>query len=360
MREAEVAAHDKTVHKTDVMQTIFTTDEVHSRDRFRQWRDVCEDRLVPMAQSCLGEDPFDAVIEGTSIGSLQFTKFSLSNLRASTTTQTLRHENHKTDQLFMSMVLSGAVHSEQYDRSSTDNIGDFSIRDTNRTWTIEHKGYSEVLAIQIPRGWLEAMLGSTRRFAGLTVGGHLPTATLARSFVSNLLNVGDRLSPQEAERMTAVAIDLVAASLAERLALDTPKALHGTLVLQRAKAHIAENLGDPDLGPTQVAAAAGVSLRRLQALFREDGRNVAAHIWERRLEKAARYLSDPGCLHIRLGEVAYRCGFVDQAHFSRRFRDRYGVSPRDYRHAALTRTRSEPDPPYPSASAAQSASTAFT
>ena len=319
------------------MQTLFTTDEVQSKDRFRQWRDICEDRLVPMSQTCLGDDPFHAVIEGTTIGKLQFTKFSLSNLRASTTPQTLRHENHKTDQLFMSMVLSGSVRSEQYDSSSTDRAGDFAIRDTNTPWTIEHSGYSEVLAIQIPRAWLEGMMGSTRRFAGLTVGGHLPATTLTRSFLSNLLSMGDRLSPLEAERMSSVAIDLVAASLAERLAMETPKRLHGTLIIQRAKAHIASNLGDPDLGPAQAAAAAGVSLRYLQEMFREDGRNVAAYIWQRRLEKAARLLSDPAGAHLQLGEVAYRCGFVDQAHFSRRFRDRYGLSPRDHRHAALVR-----------------------
>lgn len=136
------------------MQTLFTTDEVQSKDRFRQWRDICEDRLVPMSQTYLGEDPFHAAIEGTTIGKLQFTKFSLSNLRTSTTPQTLRHENPKTDQLFMSMVLSGSVRSEQYDSSSTDHAGDFSIRDTNTPWTIEHSGCCEVLAIQIRgRGW---------------------------------------------------------------------------------------------------------------------------------------------------------------------------------------------------------------
>lgn len=324
------------------MQTIFTTDEVNSKDRFRLWRDVCEDRLVPMAQNCLGDGPFHAVIEGISIGNLQFTKFSLSNLKASTTPQTLRHENHKTDHLFMSMVLSGSVSSEQNDRSSTDNVGDFSIRDTNTPWTIEHRGYSEVLAIQIPRAWLEGMLGSTRRFAGLTVGGALPVTALTRAFLSNLLSVGDRLSPGEAERMTATAIDLVAASLSERLAMETPKALHGTLIIQRAQAHIAANLGDFDLGPAQVAAAVGVSLRHLQDLFRQEGRNVAADIWQRRLEKAARQLADPGCAHLQLGEVAYRCGFADQAHFSRRFRDRYGMSPREYRHAA-SREAASPD-----------------
>ncbi len=319
------------------MQTLFSTDAAQSKDRFRQWREVCEDRLVPMAQDCLGDAPFHASIYGTSVGDIVFTKFTLSNLRAKTTPQTLRHENNKTDYLFMSLVMRGSVRAEQYGRSSTDNAGDLSIRDTNTPWTIEHDGYSEVLAIQLPRDRLEGLLGSTRRFAGLTVSGHLPTTTLARSFLFNLLRAGDGLTPDTAERMTAVGIDLIAASFAERLAMETPKALHGTLTVQRAKAHIAANLGDPELDPSQVAAAVGVSLRHLQTLFREDGRNVAAWIWQRRLETAAQRLSDPACLHLQVGEVAYRCGFVDQAHFSRRFRDRYGLPPRAYRHAALSR-----------------------
>lgn len=319
------------------MQTMFSTDEVHPKDRFRHWRDVCEDRLVPMVQNRVDDGPFHAIISGSTIGNLVLTKFALSNLRAVTTPQTLRHENNKTDHLFMSMVLTGAVSADQYDRSSTDRAGDFSIRDTNTPWTIEHDGYSEVLAIQIPRERLEAMLGSTRRFAGLTVGGDLPTAILARSFLSNLMRLGEQLTPHTAERMVGVALDLVVASVAERMALETPKALHGTVIVQRAKAHIAASLGDPDLDPAQVAAAAGVSLRHLQSLFREEGLNIAAWIWQQRLAAAAQRLSDPASLTMQVGEVAYRCGFVDQAHFSRRFRSRYGASPREYRHAALSR-----------------------
>jgi AraC family transcriptional regulator, positive regulator of tynA and feaB len=318
------------------MQVLFSTDDVSERERFRRWRDVCEGRIVPMAQNLVGDGPFNAVIEGVTVGGLDFTKFALQNLRAETTPQMLRHENNKTDYLFMSLVLSGSVGASQYDCSSTDRTGDFSVRDTNAPWTIEHSGYSEVLAIQIPRDRLESMLGSTRRFAGLTVDGNLPTATLARSFLGSLMREGDRLTPETAERMTAVGIELVVASLAERLAMDTPKALHGTLILHRANAHIAAHFGDPELDPPQVAAAAGVSLRHLQELFRQEGRNVAASIWLRRLETAARRLTDPACLHMQVGEVAYRCGFADHAHFSRRFRDRYGMSPRDYRQTALS------------------------
>ncbi|GJE58141.1 Transcriptional activator NphR [Methylobacterium trifolii] len=291
-----------------------------------------------MAQSSLNDDPFHASIDGTSIGGLVFTKFALSNLRAATTPQTLRHENNKTDHLFMSMVLSGSVCAGQNDRSTTDGTGDFSIRDTNTPWTLEHNGHVEVLAIQIPRGRLEGMLGSARHFAGLTVNSHLPVATLARSFLSDLLRMGDRLTPHAAERMTSVGIDLVVASVAERMAMETPRALHGTLIVQRAKAYVAANFRDPDLDPSQVAAAVGVSLRHLQTLFREHGRNVAAWIWQRRIETAAQRLSDPASLHVPLSDLAYGCGFVSQSHFSRRFRNRYGMSPSDYRHTALART----------------------
>ncbi|MCJ2067432.1 helix-turn-helix domain-containing protein [Methylobacterium sp. J-030] len=289
-----------------------------------------------MVQNRVDDGPFHASIAGATIGNLVLTKFALSNLRAVTTPQTLRHESNKTDHLFMSMVLTGAVSADQYDRSSTDRAGDFSIRDTNTPWTIEHDGYSEVLAIQIPRERLEGMLGSTRRFAGLTVDGTLPTAILARSYLCNLARLEGRLTPQAAERLVGVGLDLIAASVAERMALETPKALHGTVIVQRAKAHVAAHLGDTDLDPAQVAAAVGVSLRHLQMLFRGEGLNVAAWIWRRRLETAAQRLSDPACLAMQVGEVAYRCGFTDQAHFSRRFRDRYGASPRAYRHAALT------------------------
>lgn len=291
-----------------------------------------------MAQTCLGDEPFHATISGTSIGGLVFTKFALRNLKAATTPRTLRHENHKTDHLFMSMVLAGRVQADQYDRSSTDGAGDFSIRDTNTPWTIEHNGYSEVLAIAIPRERLEGPLGSARLFAGVTVGGGLPIATLTRSFLGNLLSLGDRLTPQVAENMVSTGLDLIVASLTERLGQEVRQPVQDSVVMQRAKAYIEANLHDPALDPPLLAAATGVSLRRLQALFRARGQHISDWIWDRRLEAAARRLADPGCLHLPLGTLAYGCGFTSQPHFSRRFKERYGLSPRDYRLRAILLT----------------------
>jgi AraC family transcriptional activator of tynA and feaB len=35
--------------------------------------------------------------------------------------------------------------------------------------------------------------------------------------------------------------------------------------------------------------------------------------------------------------LAYGCGFTSQAHFSRRFKDRHGLTPREYRDTAALR-----------------------
>jgi transcriptional regulator GlxA family with amidase domain len=36
-------------------------------------------------------------------------------------------------------------------------------------------------------------------------------------------------------------------------------------------------------------------------------------------------------------EISYRCGFADAAHFSRRFRSHFGLSPRSFRRGAAER-----------------------
>ncbi|MGE8131443.1 helix-turn-helix domain-containing protein [Methylobacterium sp. NPDC080182] len=317
------------------METIFSTDEFQASARFRRWREVCEDRLVPMAQQQLGSDPFHAHIEGGIVGSLAFTKFTLGNVKAATTPQTIRHENNKTDQLFFSLVLSGVVCSEQNGHSNRDVSGDICIRDTSSPWTIEHRGNSEVLAVAIPRTKLEGILGSSRRFTGLTAKGNLPTTRLATSFLRGLLSENSQLSHAAADKMSSIAIDLIAASLAERMALDTPKTLHSTVLVHRAKTYAMTNLADPDLEPSRVAAAVGISLRQLQSLFREHGQSVAAWIWQQRIERTAQWLTNPALLRLPLGEIARQCGFADQAHFSKRFRDHYGLTPSAYRDAAV-------------------------
>lgn len=83
------------------------------------------------------------------------------------------------------------------------------------------------------------------------------------------------------------------------------------------------------VGTAELAAQVGVSAAHLSRVFqREVGCPPAAALLLVRLEQAATMLSRQD---LAVGEVAARCGFPDQFHFSRRFARAYGCAPTVFR-----------------------------
>ena len=67
---------------------------------------------------------------------------------------------------------------------------------------------------------------------------------------------------------------------------------------------------------------------------------VAAYIQQRRLDKAFEELGDPLQRHRKVLDIAFGLGFCSEAHFSRVFRRRFGMSPGEVRAARRpTQTR---------------------
>jgi AraC-like DNA-binding protein len=99
--------------------------------------------------------------------------------------------------------------------------------------------------------------------------------------------------------------------------------------LHRAKRFIAQNLRKPDLSPSLIASATCVSEAYLNRLFKiEQGQSLMRYVLACRLAAAVKMLRQSGEGAVRVSEVAYMCGFTSHAHFSRVFKDRYGVTPK--------------------------------
>ena len=93
-----------------------------------------------------------------------------------------------------------------------------------------------------------------------------------------------------------------------------------------------------DWDVAQMAAVIGVSdaqLRRLCA--RALGASPRQLLCNLRLQSAAVLLRDPS---MRIKEIQARVGIADASHFCRDFRDRFGVSPTEYRYQFERRTDS--------------------
>jgi AraC-like DNA-binding protein len=139
--------------------------------------------------------------------------------------------------------------------------------------------------------------------------------------------------PASASRLCTVMMDLVTAAVAERAGQIEAQPIESrerTLLL-RIHAFIEEHLGEPDLSPPAVAAAHHISVRYLYRLFEAQDTSVAAWIRQRRLERCRRDLADPALVTVPVGSVAARWGVPDAAHFSRLFRQAYGLPPAEYR-----------------------------
>ena len=77
-----------------------------------------------------------------------------------------------------------------------------------------------------------------------------------------------------------------------------------------------------------------MSLRSLHRAFAADpAGSVSKHLWVRRLDRCAADLRDPTQVHRQVTDICFSWGFNSTSHFSRLFKEQFGVSPRDYRIA---------------------------
>ncbi|MYR05563.1 helix-turn-helix domain-containing protein [Gordonia sp. SID5947] len=100
-------------------------------------------------------------------------------------------------------------------------------------------------------------------------------------------------------------------------------------IMHRVRSYIERNITDPELSAASIALAHNISVRTLYKAWQGTDPGLHDYIIGRRLELARDALLDRSQLTV--AAVARAHGFTDPTHFAHRFRDRYQVSPRDWR-----------------------------
>ncbi len=102
---------------------------------------------------------------------------------------------------------------------------------------------------------------------------------------------------------------------------------HNLVILQKATKFISENKSKP-LHSEHVAEAIGISLRQFQRLTREELNSTPTNfIYLVKLKLAEEFLINR---QGNVTEAAYEFGFTDLSHFSKLFKNHFGMSPSDY------------------------------
>ena len=103
-------------------------------------------------------------------------------------------------------------------------------------------------------------------------------------------------------------------------------------MLLEAKSFIQRHLTNPNLSVFMIANAINISKSYLYLLFQGEGITVNRYIWDLRLEKCRADLANPLHSHRTITEIAFAWGFNNSTHFSRLFKERYGLSARAFRY----------------------------
>ena len=241
------------------------------------------------------------------------------------------------DDFFVNLAVRGRVALTQDGRLSILRPGDLTVYDSARPCQISGLDPFELLVLKLPRPLFAAHCPVPREATAITVYGDRGVGALLSPLLRSLTAHVPDLQPHVASRVSAAVLELLATALSDRIGANAlpfvPRAAH----MVRARRYIIDHLADPDLSPTVVAQALGMSVRYLHALFRAEDTSPFRWIMEQRLEKAARRLADPREAGRSITNIAFGVGFKSAAHFTRTFKRRYGVVPRDYRQGTMRR-----------------------
>ena len=312
----------------------FSTSDVKEKDRFSYWREAVCDAYVQLG---CAYDRREAHFRG-EIQLERLSKLSLSRVSGDSHRVFRRRRDiaRSSDACFLlSLQTKNAASVAQRGQTAQLTPGDFALYSSIEPYELRLTDAFEQLVVQVPRSKLLARLPTADLLTGRRVSGEEALGRMVGSGIRQIAEAMRASETQTREHLQDAIVDLIAAGLASLEEVPYELALPEQQTLNRAKAYVQANLSDFDLDRSRVAAAMGMSVRRLNEIFAKEDSSLAAYIRGARLERIAQDLEDPRLATVSISSLALRWGIGNFQHFSRIFKERFGLTPRDFRARAM-------------------------
>jgi AraC-like DNA-binding protein len=324
------ASHTVAPHPAAGTIVELTTDGIAPSERLSYWRDGVLRRMEPI--KALADDrPFRGRLRRIIGREAELIEHASDAVMAVRTPQRCRGD--ACDDISIDLMLDCT--SAQLDQGGERSVhsGDLWIMDYARPIQVvrsRHRAVGLILSRQRVRDFIGADPGAL-------IGRRLPArgiGALLQSHMRLTLDEAPHLPPEQRIAAIAAAVEMALVALATENGDRAAVEQNGECLYNAARRLIERDCGNPDLTPESVAIALGCSRASLYRAFFQDGESVAAIIWSTRLDQARRMLASSRHLGLRVSEIAVRCGFLEQATFSRMFKRRFGLTPREAREQA--------------------------
>lgn len=269
------------------------------------------------------EGDFHGEIDTSYAGSLKLSTVTTGNVNLYRTREEIRSDN---DAWFYTVFqLSGEVSIEQDERQVRLQSGDMTLIDASRPCSLLWQQTSRQVSLLLPRQLLENQLRGSAIRVATRLERSLPMVQLSQRLLHESMS-----SPQLSASESEAALDAMVCLLRPMLHQQDAQPSRREKQYQKIMVLIDEAIQEEYLRPEWLASETGMSVRSLYRLFADKGLVVAQYIKNRRLDLCAQALLNARDDE-KLAGIGYRWGFSDHSHFSTAFKQRFGMSPGEYR-----------------------------
>lgn len=301
------------------------TDSIPLPDRPAYWRAV---RREVFNDDCLVE-PYRGVTFRARMSVLKLGPLLLSDCRGDACTM-VRAGCGETGAVTLLVQQAGECLIRHGERQTHLVPGSFCLFPADARVALEIPGPYRQLSLRFPASLLAGRVARWQQGAYAAYPGDTGAAGIFLATVRAMRQHGESANGKCCTQVVNAMLALLATVLDEnRLDSPRPAARMASYHKARIRRYVLENLANPELDVARIAAAAGLSPRYVHRLFADEPLHLMRWIWNERLERCFQVLANPECADPSVSAVAYAWGFNDPSHFSRSFRKRYGVSPRD-------------------------------
>jgi AraC-like DNA-binding protein len=278
---------------------------------------------------------FDAELSIARLGPVKLAKLSVDRCSIE---RTRRHLAQSPRLYSFLLQASGSSVFGHYGHEAHLSEGDFVLCDTGMPHYFNTGNPSVTVMVRVAPDVLREYLPSPEQFCGLRLGRAVGVTGTVAAMVRTLSDQVEFGSCRDYEaRIASYLLEMI--SMSYTMGFDYRASASSAAWRRRNDVirFIEDHLRDPALTAQSVAEGVHLSSRHLRTVFSASGEKVSAYILRRRLEECARKMRDPAWSGQTLMKIAFSWGFNSAAHFTRSFREQFGVSPREYRRAVERR-----------------------
>lgn len=286
---------------------------------------------VPLRSGSFDYPTFNGQVECAEVGRIKLCKINATPHRIVRHNASSPLGNNSTYKVIVQA--RGTSILEQSNGRAHLSPGEWSVYDSSKPYSVTNQTEVEQYVILLPRDVLVSPRFQIETLLLQPFSARHGSGRLACELVRSAMEEISMQQVQSSDHLADSVTLLFQQALLDRIGKSNC-ASRTELLRDKIKIYVQTHLCDPNLSIDRLARDLDCTKRTLHRVFAPEGHTISDLIWQMRLEASRRALSNEELAHQSITGIAYACGFSNSAHFSRAFKEAFGLSPREYRMGA--------------------------